>query len=313
MRCLRWFGGLFLKRKDTFMSTRPEASDTVGARESGEGNSSDNNNGNDGRSGSVRALLRGLDLLVAINQHQPASVTQLVALSNLPKATVIRLLATLRSAGYIRQQPETGAYEVLPQVRNLSSALLADNHFLNDVREQLNTFGLEVNWPGELLMAESDAMVVVATNRNTSPIHLRRFEQRRFPFLQSAAGLVFLAALEHEECKKMVERHLDVRRQRGAESLPDLDAVMREVAQARLRGFARYVYHTPMNGLQAVAVAVSSRGRPIGALVLITLQSMVPEELLQRTYLPALRQCAARLGEAYAMHHAHAPTPGGAA
>ena len=262
------------------------------------------------RTEGVRALLRGLDLLTAINQHQPVSIAQLVALSNLPKATVIRLLATLRGAGYVRQQPETGAYEVLPLVRNLSSALMADNHFLIDVREQLNTFGLEINWPSELLMAESDAMVVVASNRDTSPIHLRRFEQRRFPFLQSAAGLAFLAALEHEECKKIVERHIEVRRQRGAESLPDREEILREVALARLHGYSRYAYHSPMNGLQVIAVAVCAHGRPVGALVLITLQSMVPEELLRRQYLPALRQCATRMGEAYTAHHVHQGSAG---
>lgn len=259
-----------------------------------------------GRAAGVRALARGLDLLVAINRHQPVSVTRLVALSNLPKATVIRLLATLRAAGYIRQQPQSGAYEVLPQARNLSSALLGENHFFNAVREQLNTFGVEVNWPSELLMAEADAMVVMATNRDTSPIHLRRFEQRRFPFLQSAAGLVFLAALGQEECRKMVDRQLEMRRQREAEPLPDREAIMRAVAAARLHGFARYAYHTPMNGLQAVAVAVTSHQRPVGALVMIMLQSMVPDDLLQRQYLPAMRRCAAWLGEAYAVHHRQA-------
>lgn len=259
------------------------------------------------QTGNVRALLRGLDLLVAINRHQPVSVTRLVALSDLPKATVIRLLATLKSAGYIRQLAQSSAYEVLPQVRNLSSALLGENHFFNDVRERLNTFGVEMNWPSELLMAEADAMVVTATNRDTSPIHLRRFEQRRFPFLQSAAGLVFLAALGQEECKKVVARQLEIRRQREAEPLPDRQSIMRDVAAARLHGFARYAYHTPMNGLQAVAVVVISNQRPIGALVMIMLKSMVSDELLQRQYLPALRRCAAQVGEAYALHHGSQP------
>lgn len=249
----------------------------------------------------VRALVRGLDLLAAVNENQPVSVTRLVTLSGLPKATVIRLLATLKMAGYIRQQPESGAYEVLPQVRRLASATLAENPFLNDAREQLNAFGLQVNWPTELLMAEADAMAVVASNRSTAPIHLRRFEQRRFPMLQSAAGLAFLAALEQTECRRVVSRHLEMRRQRGGSAPLALESVMDEVAGVRLRGFSLYSYNAPMSGIQALAVAVKPKERPIGALVMIVLQAVVSEEQVQRQYLPALRQCAQRLGQAYSM------------
>lgn len=257
----------------------------------------------------VRSLLRGLEILIAVNENPPATITRLVTLTGLPKATVIRLLATLKSAGYLRQNSDTGAYEPLPQVRRLASAMMVENPFLNEARQRLNAFGQKVGWPSDLLMAEPDAMVTAASNRDTAPIHLRRFEQRRFPILHSAAGLAYLAALPQDERLQIVNRHCAMLDD-GNDASARAEATLKAVAEVREQGYSMHDYNAPMAGTRAVGVAVLSQDRPVGALVLIILKNAVTGEQLHQQYLPALQECAALLGDAYQLHRgAQMPFP----
>ncbi|WP_292898466.1 helix-turn-helix domain-containing protein [Nitratireductor sp.] len=249
----------------------------------------------------VRSLLRGLEILIAVNENPPATITRLVTLTGLPKATVIRLLATLRSAGYVRQNSDTGAYEPLPQVRRLASAMMVENPFLTEARQRLNVFGLQVGWPSDLLMAEPDAMVTAASNRDTSPIHLRRFEQRRFPILDSAAGLAYLAALPQGERLEIVKRQCAALDD-GGNVQQRVDVTLQAITEVGNQGFSMHDYNAPMAGTRAVGVAVVSQGRPVGALVLIILKGAVTDGQLHEQYLPALQECAAGLGAAYHLH-----------
>jgi DNA-binding IclR family transcriptional regulator len=61
------------------------------------------------------ALARGLRLLAALNDLETATVSGLVKETNLPKATVIRLLQALQAEGYAAQDPETLTYYPPPR------------------------------------------------------------------------------------------------------------------------------------------------------------------------------------------------------
>ena len=50
----------------------------------------------------IRALLRGLDALSALNSRDGAIVSELVSEIRLPRTTVYRLLETLCEAGFVR-------------------------------------------------------------------------------------------------------------------------------------------------------------------------------------------------------------------
>jgi len=255
-------------------------------------------------SGEVRSLVRGLNLLAQVNKLAPASVSDLVRACGLPKATTIRLLSTLREAGYVRQDPATGHYEPLPAVLRLAAALKAEDSFVDIARRQLNEFGQQVNWPSELMMAESDAMVILASNRETSPIQLRLFEQRRFPVLRSAGGMAWLSAVADRERETAIERlcSLDTTPTPDTGSTQDLVAQTRErIARTRRAGYSRQLYETPVAGMQSIGVPVVAAHKSVGALVLLTLQSVVSVEQVEQQLLPALQEAALALGKDYAL------------
>ena len=59
---------------------------------------------------SVRALERGLDVLLEIQQRRASSLHELHQALGLPKATLLRMLVTLGSKGLIWQRLADGAY-----------------------------------------------------------------------------------------------------------------------------------------------------------------------------------------------------------
>jgi len=253
--------------------------------------------------GEVRSLVRGLHLLAQVNQLAPASVSELVRACELPKATTIRLLATLRESGYIRQDPATVRYEPLPAVLKLAGALKAQDGFVDIARRQLNEFGQRVNWPAELMVAESDAMVILASNRETSPIQLRLFEQRRFPVLRSAGGLAWLSAVAAREREAAILRLCTLEAAPGKAGI-SLDSLVEQTRKridlTRRAGYSRQLYEAPVAGMQAIGVPIIAARKSVGALVLLTLQSVVSIEQMEQQLLPALQENAQALAKDYA-------------
>ena len=73
---------------------------------------------------SVRALARALDLLEALRQS-PMSLTDLVTRCRLSKATVHRLLSTLKRRGYVLRVRVNHTLEMVPWLRGWGPAARA--------------------------------------------------------------------------------------------------------------------------------------------------------------------------------------------
>ncbi|MEH6473768.1 MAG: helix-turn-helix domain-containing protein, partial [Halopseudomonas sp.] len=202
--------------------------------------------------GSVQSLVRGLNVLVAVNENTPATVTQIVAGTGLPKATVIRLLKTLKAEGYIDNDPEAGGYKPLPKVRLLASPMIAENSFAISARRFLNDFAQVVKWPADILMPEGASMVVQASNRDTAPIQIKRFEQARFAIFSSASGLAYLSAASPQNRQHLINAIVTLKGG-GDEATQQAEEVFREIESIRQRGYAVADYHAPIEGTRAVA------------------------------------------------------------
>ena len=119
--------------------------------------------------GPTGALARGLRLLAALNDLETATVTGLVKETNLPKATVIRLLHALQAEGYAAQDPETLTYRVTPKVASLSRSLIGKNQTEGLIQVALDLLADEVKWPAEYLVQDGAAMLIQANNRDARP------------------------------------------------------------------------------------------------------------------------------------------------
>lgn len=233
------------------------------------------------------SLARGLRVLAAVNDLETATVSRLVSETQLPKATVIRLLQSLQSEGYISQDLETLTYRVTPKVAALSRSLGLEGEVDGLIQTPLDQLAEQIKWPAEYLVADGLSMRIRSNNRDRAPIKLKLFERRRFPMLGSAAGLVYLAGLEEEERRQYLVK------------LTATAADRRRLDQVRRRGYATRSL-TELGPNMAVA-AVSLPGRA-GALSLVHFDDVVSSEQLVSVIIPKLRACAEAISKALREH-----------
>lgn len=236
----------------------------------------------------VHALERGLSLLAAINELSPASLAMLVDATGIPKATVVRLLHTLRQAGYVERAEE--GYRLLPRIRELFSSVNRDSAPGQVIRRMLNDFAAIVKWPTEFMIREGATMVIEVSNRDTAPINLRRFEQTRFPLLHSASGIALLAWSKPRRREEIIRAAL--LQEKASERPTIIKATRRKLVEALERGYGVQDYDTPIQGTRAIAVPVFEDDVPVAGMALIYLRDVLPQNQIDNVLLPQLREMA---------------------
>jgi IclR family mhp operon transcriptional activator len=250
--------------------------------------------GPDEAEGGVRSLVRGLDLLAALNERNPATVTELTEASGLPKATVIRLLKTLRAEGYVVRELGGEGYRLTPYVRRLSRALHRENALFHAARPVLYELVQRTLWPLQLLIAEGESMLIEVNTRQVAPIAVRGLDTTRFPILGSASGLVLLAWLPAGERAELLARIAGTGEPQAALAA-NVAEVERQIAEIRQRGYGARQWTAVTSRIFIVAVPVLAGGRAVASLCLECLADAVDDEALERRFLPLLRDGAAAI------------------
>jgi len=235
------------------------------------------------RSEPVKALVRGLKVLAALNDLNDGSVGDLARTSGVAKTTVIRILKTLVQEGYASHDNDQ-IYRVSEKVASLSRGLVGADNRRRAVQPILD--GLQdLRWPVEFLMADGLSMVIVQNNRDRAPIKLSLFERRRFPILESAAGLAYLSALPPPDRVPLMRA--------AADNNPDtsLRAARDWLKRTIAAGYAERDLKELSPGLRSLAVPVSKKF-PLGALTMIYFSDMVSRSTLSRRVIPRLRAAA---------------------
>lgn len=252
---------------------------------------------------SVQSLVRGLNVLIAVNEKTPASVSHIVMATGIAKGTVIRLLKTLKNEGYIDFDKLSGGYKVLPKVRLLASPMLSDNDFSVSVQHYLNDFSQIVKWPTDVLMLEGAAMVIQASSRSTAPITLKRFDQVRFELFSSASGIAYLSGMEDVELNAFIHsiNALDDSENKAA----NFEIVQKRIQQSKQQGYALADYHAPIEGTRAIAIPLISQGKVFGALAMLHIREVVTDEVLVNLLLPNMKKAATEISKYYEQNASH--------
>ncbi|HKU95161.1 MAG TPA: helix-turn-helix domain-containing protein [Vineibacter sp.] len=237
----------------------------------------------------VRALLRGLDVLAAVNQGQAGSVAALAQAVGLPRATVIRLLETLEGAGYIAHTGPNGRYDVSPRVTVLSSAFDYDAWLAAIAQPQLRRLMRRIHWPSDLMVRSGESMIVLTSNRGHSGLNInRRYAGMMSSIFNSGSGFAYLAWCDDAERQRIMAARTDP---------AERAAVEHEIARTRARGYGVRDISIPP-GVGAIATPVLVDGRAVACLNVVYLPRMATAEVIARQCLPALRAAAQSLGRA---------------
>jgi IclR family mhp operon transcriptional activator len=228
----------------------------------------------------VQSALRCLDVLVALNARNGATLAEIVAATGLTRGTAYRLLETLVDAGYVSPDRKSRTYTLEPKVRLLSDGY-ADERWVRDVGPYLSALGERLKWPVKIVTLRGTHVLVRATtDQDSRLVDDITPAGRRIPITQPAAGHVFLAFMGAEERRAILDEVGVSRIPPGLmASLP----AIRRLGYRLIRGNDRY---------GALAVPIVARGKVFATLTLQFYKRSLTDSQLRRDFAPVLKAAA---------------------
>jgi IclR family mhp operon transcriptional activator len=237
----------------------------------------------------VRALDRGLDLLLALNAHGRARTAELAATAGLDRTTTYRLLQTLARRGLVARSPAEDSYFLLRDVQRLSAGYIESDQVLHLAARELGAMLPQVKWPSDFSSFRSGEMVIQETTHRFSAYSVHRgMVGKGRPLLTSAVGRAVLAVATVEEQEMM----LDMAERLCRKPRPkNLDALMDDFSQ---RGYAWSIGGVEAH-IAAIALPIRSPQRIMGAVNIVFFRRASTPEKIAEKHLTDLRACVAAI------------------
>lgn len=258
----------------------------------------------------VQSVERTLDILEALAEMGDAGVAQLSGHVTLHASTVHRLLATLISRGYVRQNPDSGRYllglKVLDVARAVRDHLDLRMEALPILQELMRKSGETAN------LSVLDNLQIVYLEQVSSPgWMLRMFVQvgARAPLHSTAAGKVFLANLCEGDLRQMLSSYCLT--PYASRTIVDLHVLTAELEEVRQQGFATD-YGEQEEGVSCIAAPVRDHSGRVAAAISVSGPwiRITPERVSM--LVPQVQEACVRLSTALGYKPEPAPALGSA-
>lgn len=192
------------------------------------------------RSGSpnvVHSVVRALSLLDAMAaQGRPIGIADLSKRVRLHVSTVHRLLATLISRGYVRQDPETGKYGLGLRTFVLGQAYLEQADLRRVVHPALERLVQTTGETANLVVMDREEAVYLDKAESTQSLRFFSRIGHRAPVHCTAVGKVLLAWLPPAEREETLARLTLAPLTRN--TITEADALRRELDRVAAQGYA---------------------------------------------------------------------------
>jgi len=246
--------------------------------------------------GENSSTLKALAVLEAlVRAPKPATLTELMQVTGLPKPTLHRTLALFEDAGYVRREPAGRAYAVGPRLASLGLAILSNDAVSTLRRAILRQLVADVGETCNLSMLRKGEVVYLDRVEADWPLRLHLPVGSTVPPHCSASGKLLLACLPADERSALVEalplpRHTD-------HTITDRTLLARELDRIVSAGYAvddeEYVL-----GVACVALPVRLAGEVVAAIAVHAATARLP---LQRAieFVPRLEEAARRIATTF--------------
>lgn len=240
----------------------------------------------------IRALNRGLEVLMELNRLQRAAINTISAAVGLPRTTTYRILETLRLAGYVERESSDDCYCPTIMVRALSDGFDDEASVTQLARPHLARLGTEIVWPIAIATPSGSSMLIRETTDRQSPLALEQNRTgTRVSMLSSAAGRAYLAFCAPAEREAMVD--LLARTAAPEERLAhDTQELERLLEETRAQGYGISTRARRVSEEISLAIPIRVRDRMLAAMVVRFSASAVPLRTAVDQFLPRLRATA---------------------
>jgi IclR family mhp operon transcriptional activator len=236
----------------------------------------------------IRALLRGLDALSALNSRDGAIVSELVNEIRLPRTTVYRVLETLCEAGFVQRDPNDDRYRLTMLVRALSDSFDVAATLVHVAQPYLGELARALGAPVALATLSGTCM----RQCETAGVRSDTITQR-VPLLTSASGLVYLAHCVEEQRDSLLAV---LARSRKAEGLPRTrSALLAGLQEIEMQGFAAQASGDAAAGEITLGIPLIVDEELLAVLTVRYPGTSASAAAALARYLPRMRSCALRI------------------
>lgn len=244
----------------------------------------------------IGALLRGLEVLRALNEGGAQTIGDLYSVTGISKPTLVRIIETLHHAGYVDTGNVERRYSVTPRVLSLANGYEEQRWIMEVAGPLLDAFRATAGWPVELGVFDTDAMVILNTSRQSGYLSVNRKPGSRVPLLKTALGRAYVGALTLEERRSLIAR-LALRTEEEFESARSPRTLERLLDVVRERGYSTADRETLSNG-RALAVAIIVDGKPRASVNLVAHSSAMSMAELEDKWAPQIVELGKRIAAA---------------
>lgn len=246
----------------------------------------------------VRGLIRGLDLLNALNHSSGgATINELAKKTELHRTTVRRLLETLQGEGYVRRHhSDDSLYQMTLKVRELSEGFRDEEWVSSLAAPLLGNLLQKVLWPTDLCTLDGDAMLVRETTHKYSRLSFHSgMIGRRLPILFTSVGRAYLSYCSEEERENILNL-LEARDDEEGALARDRNYIRRLVEHTRKAGYGEnYAHWQSESRIAAIALPIHRNTQVMGCLSLVYIAKAMPIQEAAKRYLPMMRDAVSQI------------------
>lgn len=152
----------------------------------------------------LQSVTRTMRVLEELNAHSSRRIVDLHQGTGIPTPTLVRILETLESMGYVRQISRMGGYCVTQGVLALAAGYHGLPKAFDGIKAAADTFTRNHLWPVAIATPDGEAMVVRYSTIPESPLaHKHSTINRRLDMLHRAHGRAYLAHC-HEDMREHI-------------------------------------------------------------------------------------------------------------
>ena len=203
---------------------------------------------------SVPAVETAIKLLNQLRSHGgDQSLAELCDAVGVPRSTGFNVMKTLEKHSFVASDPTSKRYRLGWALISLGAQASEQTSFVEVVRPYLEELGEETGLTCVLAQRLGDHLLIVDKVETSNDIRVTATVGRHYPLGAGALGKALLAAESDEEVLAYIER-------RGLpaftpQSITDTDKFLRDLAETRVRGYARGAEEY-VGGVNVVAASI---------------------------------------------------------
>jgi IclR family pca regulon transcriptional regulator len=240
----------------------------------------------------VQSLARGLAVIRTFGPEWPKqTLSQVAARSSLDRAGARRILLTLKTLGYLRQEGRN--FIPTPNMLHLGYSYISTIPWWSVAELKMSGFVDKVNMSATMGVLAGAHIISVACVQARSHSTVNLAVGRRSPAYCTAIGRVLLGTLTDVEVMHVLKRRKPFKFTDS--TVTSIPALMRIIERDRKQGWS-LVNCEYNDAVCAIAVPVYSHtGQIMAAISAIETPSRADPEKMMKTVLPVLKQTSAKL------------------